>query len=497
MATKDNNDFQVTDEILSSDRIGSYTAYAFGLPPGAALPDSPSWLWEQLRFNPWMAQAIYDDIEEKDDMVASCLDARKENVLSKSRHVRPASDKRRDGKIAEFIEDTLEGYINPGTGERFGLDNVLWEALDFIGRGVAIGENIFGEANDRIYIQDVKFKPPHLFTFGEGMLAPYSTGIYPYPQTGPLRLRPGMMIENWEFERPLPEKKFFVHSFRPRYGNRWGSPLLRKVFWLSWFKRANVKNWLRYGEKGAGTVASRYNDGAGAAEQQNALDAARAIFEESVVALPKKFQIEVLESVRTSMGSSFKEFADEFCNNGIARVIRGQTLTSRGSEGGGGSRALGQVHQQVEAVKTEVDAKNLMMAVNTKLVWPLTLLNFGPVERPPVWVINYEQGANLEKLSAMLLRLWQMRLPIPRSFVYNTFQIAEPDEGEEVLPPPPSDAALPPPDDAGEVDKEAGGFAEKKSRPGASSSRKQPTQPGLNRARFERLRPSTTPRSAR
>lgn len=482
-------DYELTDEILSSERIGNYMSFAYGLPPGTALPDNPSWIWEQLRFNPWLAQAIYDDIEEKDDMVASCLDARKENVLSKSRHVRPSGSMRRDGKIADSVEETLEGYINPGTGERFGFDNVLWEALDFVGRGLTVGEIVWGAAGDRIYLQDVKFKPQHLFSFGEGMLAPYSTGIYPYPQTGPLRLRPGTMIEGWDFDKPLPEKKFFVHSFRPRYGNRWGSPLVRKVFWLSWFKRANVRNWLRYGEKGAGTVTTRYNDGAGAAEQQTALDAARAIFEESVVALPKKFQVEVLESVRTSMGSSFKEFADEFCNNGIARVIRGQTLTSRGSEGGGGSRALGQVHQQVEAVKTEVDAKNLMMAVNTKLVWPITIYNHGAVERPPVWFIDYEPRADQEQLVSTLYKLWQMYLPIPRAHVYNTFQIPTPDEGEEVLPPPPKDAAEPMPDDAGETDKEAGGFAEKKTRPGASVPKRK-TQPGLSRARFERLRPS-------
>jgi phage gp29-like protein len=479
--------YELTGEILSSDKIGNYMSFAYGLPPGTALPDNPSWLWEQLRFNPWLAQAVYDDIEEKDDMVASCLDARKENVLAKSRHVRPASGKRRDGKIAEFIEETLGGIINPGTGDRFGFDNVLWEALDFIGRGVVIGETIWGERSDSVYIQDVKFKPQHLFTFGEGMLAPYSTGIYPYPQTGPLRLRPGMLIDGWD-EKPLPEKKFFTHSFRPRYGNRWGSPLLRKIFWLSWFKRANVKNWLRYGEKGSGTVKSQYNDGASEAEKQLALDAARAVFEESVVAVPKKFVVEIMEGVRTSMGSSFKEFADEFCNNGIARVIRGQTLTSRGSEGGGGSRALGQVHERVEGVKTEVDAKNLMMAVNTKLVWPLTLYNFGSVEKPPVWVINYEPGADLEKLATTLYRLWQMYLPIPRSFVYNTFQVPTPDEGDEILPPPPTDAT-PQPDDAGETDKEAGGFAEKKTRPGAWDKRRK-TQPGLRKERFAKLRPS-------
>jgi phage gp29-like protein len=430
------NDNNLTDEILSSERIGSFMNLAYGL-QGQGLPDNPSWVWEQLRWNPWLSMVVYEDLEEKDDQVAMCLDARKENVLAKSRRVLPAGDKRQDHKLAEFIEETLESYFDVQDGAHIGFENVLYEALDAIGKGVAIGETIYGEAADRIFIKDVRFKPQHLFSFGEGRMAAYSTSTYPYPQTGPLRLRPGIFGEGLSSETPLPEKKFFVHSFRPRHGNRWGSPLLRKVFWLSWFKRAQVKNWLRYGEKGAGSVIARYNDGAGEAEQALALDAARAIFEESAVALPKKFLVDNMEHVRQSMGSTYSEFVDDFCNNGIARVIRGQTLTSRGSEGGG-SRSLGEVHERGEARKTEVDSKSLMMAVNTRLVWPLTLMNFGPVARPPVWGINYETGKDLTEISNWLQRLWQMHVPIKRDFVYNTFQLPEPGEDEEVLPPPAS-----------------------------------------------------------
>jgi phage gp29-like protein len=491
---KKNDNSDLTGEILSSERIGGFMSFAHGFQPGVAFPDNPTWVWEQLRFNPWLAMAVYDDIEEKDDQVGYCLDTRKENVLSKSRHVRAASDKRSDKKIADFVQETLEEYLNPaGDGERLGFDHVLWEALDCIGKGLVVGEKIYGEANDRIFLQDVRFKPQHLFSFGTGMMAGYSTSAYPFPQTGPLRLRPGVIAEGLSSETPLPAKKFFVHSYRPRHGNRWGSPLIRKIFWLSWLKRANVKNWLRYGEKGAGTVAARYNDGAAQAEQQMALDAARAVFEESVVALPKKFLIEVMESVRTSMGSNFKEFADDYCNAGIARVILGQTLTSRGSDGGG-SRSLGEVHERKEERKTEVDARSLMLAVNTQLVFPLVIANHGYVQQPPLWAINYAPGADLDTLSQILERLWKMGLPISRNYVYNTFQVGAPGEDEEVLPTPSTIVA--PPDAVDEEDKEAGGFAEKKSHPGASSE-KRPTQPGLKKERFARLRPTTMPRSGR
>lgn len=476
---------------MSSERIGSYMSSVYGL-TNAGIPDNPSWVWEQLRWNPWLAMAVYDDLEEKDDMISSCMDTRKESVLAKSRRVLAASDMRQDVKLGSFIEETLEGYFEATDGERFGLDSFLWEALDALYKGVAIGETIFSEAPDRIFIKEVKFKPQHLFSFGEGMMAAYSTSTYPFPQTGPLRLRPGIFGEGLSSETLLPEKKFFVFSFRPRYGNRWGSPLGRKCYWPSWIKRADVKNWLRYGEKGAGSVVAKYPGGADGKVQQLALDAARAVVEENAIAIPDKFVIELLEHVRGgSMGSTYRELADDFCNNGIARVILGQTLTSRGSEGGG-SRALGEVHERVAGRKTEVDAKNLMMAVNTRLVWPLVLLNKGPVARPPMWTIDYEPGADLEQISRWLQRLWQMHVPIKRDYVYSTFQLPAPGEGDEVLElPSGSEDQVNP--DAGEGD----GFSEgQKKKPGASSGRSS-REPSLRMERFQKLRPSGMARSAR
>ncbi|OLE52680.1 MAG: hypothetical protein AUG51_17055 [Acidobacteria bacterium 13_1_20CM_3_53_8] len=363
-------DEYIFKEIFDASNINSFMAFAYNL--GAqAIPDDPSWVWQQLRFNPWLAMQVYDDMEEKDAMVFTALEQRKDGLLAKDRMVKPASDKRQDKKLAEFIEETLEGYFDQSDGVRTGMEQFLYEALDAIAKGVAIGEIIYAEASDRVYIKTVKFRPQHLFSFSEGPLAAYSSGSYVYPQAGPLRLRPGIILDNVDMGAVLPEKKFFVHSYRPRYGNRWGSPLDRKAYWPSWFKRAGVKNWLRYTEKGSGSVVTKYRQGAGEDEQDKALQAAQAVNEESAVAVPESFLMEVMQHVRTSMGSTYRELIDDFCNNEIVRVYLGQTLTTRGSEGGAGSRALGGVHERVSESKINVDAKSLIIAVNTQIVWPL------------------------------------------------------------------------------------------------------------------------------
>ena len=428
----------LSGEILPSERLGNYFAMSGGLGGGMLnnVNYDPSVVWERIWWDHPFAMYVFRDLIAKDDKIGSDLETRMEAVLAKPRIVKPASEKRADKKIADFISETLEGYMGGSDGIRFGFHNFLWEALDAIGKGVAIGENVYDFANDRVYIKEVKFKPQMLFSFAEGSLAQYQS--YALPQTGPMRLRPELAfaVEGVDPEQPLPDKKFFVHTFRPYQGDRWGSPLVLRTFWLAYFKKAGLKQWLRYLERGAGTVLAKYPSGAGKDEKAVALQAAQAVAEESMAAVSKGTEIEVLENVRSSLGDSHNQLIDR-CDNAIARVILGQTLTSRGSEGGG-SRALGEVHERVAERKTEVDSNSLMLAVNTQLVFPLVLLNQGPVERPPIWTIQYEPGADLKLMSEILYRAWQMRVPISKKYYYTMMQMPEPAEDEEVLEPPES-----------------------------------------------------------
>jgi phage gp29-like protein len=474
----------LTGEILSSERLYNFMGFSGGLGGGGIfIPDDPSVVWEQLKWNHAFAQYVYDDIEEKDEEVGSDLEVRKEAVLSKERFVQPASEMRQDKKLAEFVSETLEGYMGGSDGLRFGFNAFLWEALDATGKGVVIGENIFENANDRVYVKEVKFKPQMLFNFAEGPLAQYQS--YALPQTGPLRLRAdlGFMFEGIDPNEPLPAGKFFVHTFQPRQGNRWGSPLIRRCYWLAWIKKAGLKQWLRYLERGAGTVLTKYPTGASADEKDKALQASQAIAEEASAAVSKGTEVEVLENVRSSLGSSHKELTDEYCNHGIARRILGQT-TTRGGEGG---FSKGNVPEHVAERKTEADSQSLMLNVNTQLVWPIVLSNFGPVERPPIWMIKYRPGADLKLMSEALYRAWQMRVPIGKTYYYTTMQMEQPEADEELLPPPSKSdetSAVP-----GGTGGESASFAEGEDVKKKSGNRplKPPT---LKRERFAKLRPS-------
>ncbi len=458
---------EIFTEILESNKLNAYQYLPFQ--SNAIRSDDPSFVWQQLFFNPAFAMMIYDDMEEKDGVLSANLETRRNGVLSKPRRIKPASDSAEDKKIAAFVEETLTDYMD--------FDAFLEEAYEAIPKGVSIGEKIFAASSDRIYIERINFHPQSYFTFDAGEFAEYSN-ISVFRQTGPLRLRMGVTLENWTNEL-LPEEKFYIFSYRPRYGNRWGSPLDRKCFWASWMKRASAKQWLKYLEKGTGVVVARYNDGSAEGEIDTALDAAAAMVEESAVAIPKKFLLEVHEMVR-SVGSSHKEFVDDYCKSEIAQIILGQTLTTRGSDGGGGSRALGQVHQQVQLDRLEVDAKQLMASINhpKSIVNDIVFWNFGAKAKRPTFEIEYKPKEDLtDKATRFGIVSTDIRMALSKKQIQEELDLDDPIDEADTLAPPTTPAK---PDN---LLKDKAEFAEKKTlNSGATSNSKT--------ERFRRLRPS-------
>src|SRR6185312_2464807 len=125
----------------------------------------------------------------------------------------PASDKLRDKKIAEFVEESLRDYME--------FDEVLREMMDAIGDGVTIGEIEWANGRDRVYPTKVHFRQSQLFSFS---VQPFGNfAAYGGPQTGPLRLRPGLEMvlselgldPNKSLEEQMPYK-WLVNSFRPK-----------------------------------------------------------------------------------------------------------------------------------------------------------------------------------------------------------------------------------------------------------------------------------------
>src|ERR1041385_841482 len=423
-----------------------------------AIPDNPTIVWPQLFWNMPFAMYVYEDMEEKDDMVGANLESRKDNVLSKSWHIQPASDKLRDKKIAEFVEECMRDYMS--------FDEIAREQLDMIGDGVTIGEPEWANGRDRAYVKKIHFRPQSLFSFSEQPFGYFAS--YGGPQTGELRVRPGLEFYLQEknldptksLEAQMPYK-WMVSTFAPRWGNRWGRPTKRRCFWWAWFKKGGLRAWLRMLEKGPGTIVVPYSRGGAKDEQQKALGAGQAIMEEAQVAVPEQMieKIKLLEHVRGQMGSMHRELVDDLCNNAITRIIKGQTLTSRGNEGGRGSNALGQVHERVDQRKTEIDSKCLMGAWNAEggIIEGLVVFQFGPQDSYPKLKIHYEPGADKKLASDTADRALSWGMPVSKKQIREDLELREPEDEEDTLQLPPKTQGQ-----GGEVDNlgESAAFAE-------------------------------------
>jgi phage gp29-like protein len=393
----------VTDKVLESLMYGSSLAMAQGF--GGT--SNPTTIFDAMMRDTQFAFNYYRELEEKDEDAGGALEELKLAIISRDATVTPADDSTLAIEVSEFIQQQLSKIKN--------FDQALWALLDAPGHGVAIAETIFDVSMGQVSALEIKDRPQELFTFNPMSMT----------QNGPLRYLPNGTYDQ-SGGTVVPETKFLVFSYLPRAGNRRGSPLLRKIFWLSWFKRQSLRFWLRYGEKGPGTAAVKYPQGATDPEKAQALAAAEAIVSKIAVAIPENFSMveELLTAARSQNPAVYEKLLTQMADR-ITRRIAGQTLTSHGSDQGAGTQALGTVHEETKYQKTCAIAKGLQCVINDQLVKPLVLWNFGPNAPAPKWTINLENEEDLAQRVKVDQALQQMGAEIPKSYALKTYGIPE------------------------------------------------------------------------
>jgi phage gp29-like protein len=364
---------------------------------------SPSDIWTSMKFRMPETMSYYRELEEKDEDVANALDDLKLSVMSRNITVQPANDK------DSAAVDTMEFVKQQLTAVKF--DEVLDCILDAVSYGFSTQELVFDTSMGQASLTGINDCPQELFLFGNRY----------YPQVGPLQL----LDSPWASEgTPVPEQKFLTFSYRKRGRDRMGQPLLKAVFWPSWFKRNIQRLWLQFGEKGPGTAVVSYNDANNAAEAQQAVDIAQSIVERTAVAIPTGFtyDVELLKAARAQNPAVYENLFRTMQYSIIRRVV-GETLTSFGNEGGKGSNAMGDTHSETKDQRSIFVAKAVMSVVNDQLVRPLVLWNFGPTAPVPHWDIEVKQGEDLQAALTVVSGVQRLGKKITAGYVSERFEI--------------------------------------------------------------------------
>jgi phage gp29-like protein len=253
--------------------------------------------------------------------------------------------------------------------------------------------------------------PQELFLFGNRY----------YPQINNLQF----LDQPWAAEGvEVPEEKFLVMTYRKRARNRMGRPLLKSVFWPSWFKRNMQRLWMQYAEKGPGTAVVRYNDADNDSERRKAAEIAQAIVDNTAIAVPKTFDYdqELLKIARSQDPAVYEKFFAAM-QYSIARRILGETLTSFGNEGGKGSNAQGQTHADTLEQRSIELCRAVETVINRQLIRPLVLWNYGPDAPVPTWSFDLEQEDDLVKRLAVDAGLQRMGKKFTVGYIVDRYDV--------------------------------------------------------------------------
>ncbi|WP_314340974.1 DUF935 family protein [Acinetobacter guillouiae] len=151
--------------------------------------------------------------------------------------------------------------------------------------------------------------------------------------------------------------KHFLTQCKPTYENPYGEALFSRLYWLWFFKNGTTKFWAKFVERFGNPLL--LGKSAQVKEMMSALLNAHA---SSVLSINNNESVELLSSASSGNGGSaaFESF-DKKIERSIQKVVLGQTLTS-GTDGAG-SRALGEVHLEVQNNKVNADIRMITSTI--------------------------------------------------------------------------------------------------------------------------------------
>lgn len=150
--------------------------------------------------------------------------------------------------------------------------------------------------------------------------------------------------------------KFFLTQCKASYERPHGEALLSRLYWVWFFKTQAFKFWAKFVERfGNPLLKGKSIDNK---KMKQALLDAHAL---SVIAIDRLDDVEMVSASGSQGGSAAFEAFDRTLEKRIQKVILGGTLTS-GTDGGG-SRALGDVHLEVEKNKLGADIRMILPTI--------------------------------------------------------------------------------------------------------------------------------------
>lgn len=294
---------------------------------------------------------LYEQVAQ-DDRVKSCLQQRFAGLTCKEVEVLPGGDKRIDKQAAEHLKMQLEALNWDNTTEK-----MQWGVF----YGYSVAEMLWGKADDKVIIQGVRVRNRRRFQFGIDQL-------------------PRLLSFDNPLGEILPEQKFWHFCIGADHDDEpYGRGLAHWLYWLTWFKRNDLRWWITFLENFADpSTVGTYPAGATNDEKATLEGAVRSLGKSKWAIKPEGMLVELVEASRS--GTADYEAMYKTINEAISQVILSQNMTTES----GSSESQARVHQDVGDSVIESDDALISGSFNAGPVKWLTEWNFPGAAIPKV-----------------------------------------------------------------------------------------------------------------
>lgn len=339
--------------------------------------------------------------------VTAAFDTRKEALLGM-----PWRLEGPQSKALDWVWMELEAKIEP-------MLRCSFNALPF---GYSVGELVFEVKAGGVGIKSFAEKPFEWF-------APQQDGSLLYkPFDNPSGI-------------PTEPQKYLLTVRESSYRNPYGEALLSRLYWPWFFRAQGWRFWAKWLERFGTPLLIGKTSG----DAQVMAEALSRAVQDAAVAVGADDNVDLAEQ---RGGAGHFEGFDKAIVSLYNRLILGQTLTSDVGQNGAGSRALGQVHNEVRLDRRNADirlaTRGIQGVVNT--LWTLN----GFAGLPPEFCLQDDTGLEAERAErdAKLVEAGIVELSedyILRVYDYEKGDIKVPEKKAAGTPPAAGAAPEPPP----------------------------------------------------
>jgi phage gp29-like protein len=387
--------------------------------------------------------AMFDLMEETWPRLSANLKKLREKACSIEWYVQPwaAKGKKPSAEAerrAALFEDAIWNMRPSPVDDENEFEGTVFDILDAWGKGVSVLEILWTDrqhdSGTLIVPRATRWVPPDCYGYD-------GRGVDP----GRLKLRAQAMSPGWDTGEgdwvEFAEDKFLVATAKQKSGSPVSGAMLRLLgfFWaaqnFSWEWFLNFTQIFGMPIRMANYSSTASGSTIAQIEQMlaNMGSAAWAAF-------PEGTKIQILEAIKTSAEGPHERL-NSACDTICDILILGQTLTS--DVGSSGSRALGDVHQQVLSVREQAVARFAARVLNSQLAPAFCRLNFGDDSDCPYLVPDIEAEEDTKKVAETLEVARRIGVEIPVAFVHEKLAIPMAKDGEPILPPLAAPAANP------------------------------------------------------